>query len=91
MRNSASAPIVSPGVPMRRGARLILLLGAGYTWVAIRAKLDCTDSFIARGSKRFVAERLAGLFSRHAGQLPAKLTPALEARILDWSLKRRAE
>jgi hypothetical protein len=35
-----------------------------------------------------VAERLAGLFSRHAGQLPTKLTPALEARILEWSVTR---
>jgi transposase len=71
-----------------RRARLILLLGSGHTWASIRAKLDCTDSFIARWSKRFMAERLAGLFSRHAGQLPTKLTPALEARILEWSVKR---
>src|SRR5271167_2658335 len=71
-----------------RRARLILLLGAGQTWASIGMKLDCTDSFIARWSKRFVAERLAGLFSRHAGQLPSKLTPALEARILEWSVKR---
>ena len=74
-----------------RRARLILLLGAGYTWASIRAKLDCADSFIARWSKRLVAERLAGLFSRHAGQLPAKPTPALEARILECSAKRGEE
>src|ERR1700727_1859154 len=72
-----------------RRARLILLLGAGHSWASIRAKLDCTDSFIARWSKRFVAERLAGLFSRHAGQLPSKLTPGREARILEWSVKRQ--
>ncbi|MEO6923141.1 MAG: helix-turn-helix domain-containing protein, partial [Bryocella sp.] len=48
-----------------RRARLILLLDGGQTWAAIRAKLDCTDSFIARWGKRFVQERLAGLFSRH--------------------------
>ena len=72
-----------------RRARLILLLGEGHTWAAIRAKLDCTDSFIDRWSKRFVAERLAGLFSRHAGQLPTTLTPTLEARILEWSVKRK--
>jgi transposase len=64
-----------------RRARLILLLDAGHTWASIREKLDCTDSFIARWSKRFAAERLGGLFSRHAGQLPTTLTPALEARI----------
>ena len=72
-----------------RRARLILLLDSGHTWGAIRDKLDCTDSFIDRWSKRFSAERLAGLFSRHAGQLPTTLTPAMEARILEWSVKRK--
>lgn len=72
-----------------RRARLILLLDAGHTWAMIRDKLDCTDSFINRWSKRFYAERLAGLFSRHAGQLTTTLTPALEARILEWTVKRK--
>lgn len=72
-----------------RRTRLILLLDSGHTWASIRDKLDCPDSFIARWSKRFAAERLAGLFSRHAGQLPTTLTPALEARILDWTVKRK--
>jgi transposase len=72
-----------------RRARLILLLDEGQTWAVIRTKLDCTDSFIDRWSKRFAQERLAGLFSRHAGQLPTTLTPALEARILEWSTKRK--
>jgi transposase len=72
-----------------RRARLILLLDAGHTWASIREKLDCTDSFIDRWGKRFAAERLGGLFSRHAGQLPTTLTPALEARILEWSVKRK--
>jgi len=72
-----------------RRARLILLLDAGQTWAAIRDKLDCTDSFIDRWGKRFVEERLAGLFSRHAGRAPTTLTPQLEARILEWSVKRK--
>lgn len=46
-----------------RRARLILLLADGLTWAEIRAKLDCSDSFIDRWSKRFSAERLAGLFA----------------------------
>lgn len=70
-----------------RRARLILLLEAGHTWAAIRDKLDCNDAFIDRWSKRFRGERLAGLFSRHAGQEASTLTPALEARILKWTLK----
>jgi len=72
-----------------RRARLILLLDAGHTWAEIRERLDCTDMFISRWCKRFLAERLAGLFSRHAGQLPTILTPALEARILEWTVKRK--
>src|SRR5215475_11469150 len=72
-----------------RRARLILLLEAGRSWAQIRDKLDCNDAFIARWSKRFGRERLAGLFSRHAGRGASKLTPALEARILDWTVKRK--
>ena len=51
-----------------RHARLILLLSEGLTWAEIRAKLDCSDSYIDRWSKRFASERLAGLFARHAGR-----------------------
>jgi transposase len=72
-----------------RRARLILLLDAGETWAAIREKLDCNDAFIDRWSKRYLAERLAGLFSRHAGQESSRLTPQLEARILEWTVKRK--
>jgi transposase len=72
-----------------RRARLILLLEAGETWAQIRDKLACNDTFIDRWSKRFVEERLAGLFSRHAGQEASKLTPKLEARILEWTVKRK--
>jgi transposase len=72
-----------------RRARLILLLESGDTWAKIREKLDCNDSFIDRWSKRFLAERLAGLFSRHAGQEASTLTPRLEARILEWTIKRK--
>src|ERR1700722_4598056 len=71
-----------------RRARLLVLLGAGHTLTAIRDKLDCNDAFIDRWSKRFREERLAGLFSRHAGQGASTLTAALEARILEWTLKR---
>src|ERR1700752_3228506 len=72
-----------------RRARLILLLDAAETWAAIREKLDCNDAFIDRWSKRYLAERLAGLFSRHAGQEATRLSPQLEARILEWTVKRK--
>jgi transposase len=65
-----------------RRARLILLLVEGLTWAEVRAKLDCSDSYIDRWSKRFAAERLAGLFARHAGRARYKVTDRLEARVL---------
>ena len=40
-------------------------------------------SYIGRWSRRFAAERLAGLYSPHRGQPVSALTPQLEARILD--------
>jgi transposase len=72
-----------------RRARLILLLEDGETWAQIRQMLSCNDAFIDRWSKRFADERLAGLFSRHAGQEASTLTPELEARILEWTIKRK--
>ena len=72
-----------------RHARLILLLAEGLTWAEIRAKLDCGDSYISRWSKRFEADRLAGLFSRHAGRERYKVTDQLEARVLARTTKRK--
>jgi len=57
-----------------RHARLILLLAEGLTWAEVRAKLDCSDSYISRWSTRFQANRLAGLFARYAGRERYKVT-----------------
>src|ERR1700724_4648683 len=70
-----------------RHARLILLLAEGLTWAEIRAKLDCSDSYIDRWSKRFAADRLAGLFARHAGRERYKVTDRIEARVLARTTK----
>lgn len=72
-----------------RRARLILLLAEGTPWAEIRAKLDCSDSFICRWRKRFLSERLAGLFSRHGGRNRFKVTDRLEARILARTTKHK--
>jgi len=72
-----------------RHARLILLLSQGLTWAEIRAKLDCSDSYIDRWSKRFATDRLAGLFARHAGRERYKVTERIEARVLAWTTKRK--
>src|SRR5205807_4149221 len=45
-----------------RHARLVLLLAENLTWAEIQEKLDCSDSYISRWSKRFAADRLASLF-----------------------------
>src|SRR6058998_153076 len=72
-----------------RRARLVLLLAEGHTWDHICGRLPCSRGFIDSWSKRFAAERVAGLYSRHRGQAASVLTPRLEARILDWTLKRK--
>src|SRR5438128_1045548 len=72
-----------------RRARLVLLLAEGHTWDAICDRLPCSRGFIDSWCKRFAAERVAGLYSRHRGQAASVLTPRLEARILGWTLKRK--
>jgi DNA-binding NarL/FixJ family response regulator len=72
-----------------REKEVLLLLAEGCTWAEIRAKLDCGDSYISRWSKRFEAERLAGLFARHAGRERYKVTERLEARVLAWTTRRK--
>ena len=72
-----------------RHARLILLLAEGLTWAEIRAKLDCSDSYIDRWNKRFAADRLAGLFARYAGRSRYKVTDRIEARVLARTTKHK--
>ena len=48
-------------------------------------RVDCSEPFISKWRKRFVAERLAGLYLRHTGRPVTVLTPKVEARILDWT------
>jgi transposase len=72
-----------------RHARLILLLADGHTWSDIRGRLDCNDSYIARWSKRFSTDRLAGLFARHAGRQRYKITDQIEARVLARTTKHK--
>src|SRR5580700_276768 len=73
-----------PAEDVRR-ARLILLLAQGQSYVAIRQVLGCNPNYVSRWKGRFEAERLAGLYSHHAGRAVEKRTPALEARILEWT------
>ena len=73
-----------PAEDVRR-ARLILLLAQGKSYLAIRQVLGCNPNYISRWKGRFEAERLAGMYSHHPGRAVEKRTPALEARILEWT------
>src|SRR6476646_4145170 len=73
-----------PAEDVRR-ARLIVLLAQGKSYLAIRQVLGCNPNYISRWKGRFEAERLAGLYSHHPGRAVEKRTPALEARILEWT------
>jgi transposase len=66
-----------------RRARLILLLAEGHTWDEVSERIDCSRGFVASWSRRFIEQRIAGLYSRHWGQVATVLTPELEARILE--------
>lgn len=70
-----------------RIARVLILLDQGATYSNIQEKVGCSAPFISKWKKRFLAERLSGLYSRHIGRVANKLTPELEARILAWTQK----
>ena len=69
-------------------ARVILLLAGGCTYAETQRRADCSSPFISRWKKRFLEERLAGLYSRHKGRQAKVLTPKMEARILAWTQKK---
>ena len=86
-----------------RRSRLILLLAEGHTWDEACERVPCSRGFVASWTKRFEEQRLAGLYSRHLGQVATVLTAQLEARILEatrrgpkdgtthWSTRRLGE
>ena len=53
------------------------------------ASAGCDTNFIARWKKRFVAERLAGLYSHHTGRVTSPRSERKEARILKWTLQKK--
>jgi len=63
-------------------SKLILLLGAGLSYAAIERRLGCSQMFIKRWRRRFLGQRLEGLYGRHRGGRPAADAQRLEARIL---------
>src|SRR3974390_2304747 len=79
----------SVGAAYARRARLILMLEDGESRDSIMSRLGCDSRFIARWSSRFLVERLAGMYARHPGRAPKQPPAKLEARVLNYTLKRR--
>ena len=72
-----------------RRAKLILMLEDGESRDTIMQRLQCDSRFISRWSSRFVSERLAGMYARHPGRAPTQSPAKLEARVLNYTLKRK--
>ena len=66
-----------------RRARVILLLAEGLNRDDVCERAECGRGFVALWARRFRAERLAGLYSRHRGQKPFWCTSIVEAKILN--------
>lgn len=79
----------SQALPARdvRNAEVILLLAAGKSYSQVVQDVGCSPTTVGLWKKRFEAEGLAGLFTRHRGKEPPKRTAQLEARILNWTRK----
>ena len=69
-----------------RIARVLLLLEQGTSYTQIQQQVACSAPFISKWKKRFLKERLAGLYS-HKGRVAKVLTPKMEAKILAWTQK----
>lgn len=72
-----------------RRADIILGLASGATPLEVSRRERCSLNTVKLWRGRFQAERMAGLWSRHAGRSAQAGTEKLEARILDWTLHRK--
>src|SRR2546427_5669853 len=74
-----------------RRARLILMLAKGDACRTIMQRLGCNEHYVLRWKRRFLADRIAGLYSRHRGRPVHILTPAMQAKILNATRKPPAD
>jgi hypothetical protein len=70
-------------------AQLILMLAEGVPFNTIKQQLRTGAPTISRWKTRFPDSGLDGLDTHHPGQLANVLTPALRARILSATRKKR--
>src|ERR1043166_5334061 len=70
-----------------RRARLILMLAKGDSCRTVMQRLGCNEHYVLRWKRRFLADRIAGLYSRHRGRSVQTCTPALQAKIFNATCK----
>jgi len=71
-----------------RRARIILGLAAAKGVRQVGREVGSSVNTVRLWRDRFQAERMGGLWSRHAGRQPAPGAEKLDARIIDWTLHR---
>src|SRR2546426_1420801 len=91
-----------PAEDVRR-ADIILRLAEGQAQRAVARQMRCSINTVRLWRERFEVEGLAGLYARHQGRQVEEESPALEAKILDytrrgpkngsthWSTRKKAE
>jgi transposase len=72
-----------------RRARCILLWAAGERRVDMREKLACNDGFITRWTRAYAEQGLPGLVSYYPGRAPVRPVEKLEARVLNYTMRRK--
>jgi transposase len=71
-----------------RIARVLLMLADGASYLEVQQEVGCSAPFVSKWKRRFLEERLGGLYARHEGRPVEVLTPRMEARILSWTQKK---
>jgi transposase len=72
-----------------RRSRIILGLASGKGIRELSREQHCSVNTVLLWQKRFAADRLAGLWSRHRGKPISAGVEQIEARIVDWTLNRK--
>ena len=76
-----------PDPALRLRAHIILLLAEGYSWSLITAVLFYSTQTVARWQKRFVQDRIAGLFGKTRGR-PSRWALSWITLVLTWVLEK---
>src|SRR6218665_1857545 len=72
-----------------RRAKPILMREEGQSPGPFMQRHECDWRFFPGWSSRFLSERLAGMYARHPGRAPKQPPAKLEARVLNYTLRRK--